>query len=230
MYAIEVENVCKNLKNKKILVDINLNVKKGIIFGLVGCNGSGKSSLIKSILSLYNVDKGIIKIFNKNIKNNNFNYYNVGVVLDSKGVYKYFSGRRNLILFNLLRGANNEDNINKIISMLDMENYIDKIVNTYSLGMMQRLNLAIALLNKPKLLVLDEPINGLDPKAVIEVRNILIKLKIKYNITVLVSSHILSELENICDEVAFIEDGKVKKIISMDGNKKLEDFFIERSK
>ena len=230
MYILKVQNISKEIKKEKILSNINLNITKGTIFGLVGKNGAGKSTLLKIILGIYKESKGKVYIEEKNVfKQREKALENVGAVVDIPEVYQHFSGRRNLEFFNILGKNISKEEIDEIIKTLNMENYINKYVSTYSLGMKQRLGLAIALISKPKILILDEPTNGLDPRGIKELREIIEEFRLKHGITVILSSHILHELEQICDEVAFITDGTIVDIVKVkDLEKPLEEVFIER--
>lgn len=231
MCILRIENVSKYINDEKILLNINLKVKSNTIFGLVGCNGAGKSTLLKMVLGVYNTNNGEIYIDNYSIKKDvEKALKNVGAVVDTPSLYNYLSGRRNLEFFNLLGKNLSKRNLGEVVKLLKMEKYIDKPVSTYSLGMRQRLALGIALISNPKLLILDEPINGLDPVGIKELRNILLYLKSKYNMAIIISSHILSELENICDKVAIIKDHKIHKIIDIkkEGSSLENIFFEER--
>ncbi len=232
MEILKVENVYKKINNETILQNINLKINSNTIFGLVGENGAGKTTLLKMILGLYKTSEGNIYIDGKEInKNIERCLKNMGAVIDTPSLYEYLSGRRNIEFFNLLGKNVSKKLINKIINNLNMNNYIDKSVSSYSLGMKQRLSLAICLLTTPKLLILDEPLNGLDPIGIKELRNLLLHLKKKYKMSIIISSHILSELENICDKVAIIKNKKIERIIDVKNTKeKLEEIFFKESK
>lgn len=229
MEILKLENVSKSIGKESILEDIDLRVGNNTIYGLVGENGAGKTTLIKMVLGLYKTSKGNIYIDGKEIsKEVEKCLKNIGAVIDTPSFYEYLTGRRNLDFFNLLGKNVSKRIMNKIINNLNMNSYIDKPVNKYSLGMKQRLSLAICLLSTPKLLILDEPLNGLDPAGIKELRKILLHLKKKYKMTIIISSHILSELENLCDKVAFIKNKKIEKIIDMKNNKQnLEKLFFK---
>lgn len=229
MCMLEIKNVSKNINEQNILTNININIKSNTIFGLVGCNGAGKSTLLKMILGIYKTSKGDIYINGYSIKKDiEKALRNVGAVVDSPSLYSYLSGRRNLEFFNLLGKNVTKDKINEVIRLLNMTKYIDKPVSTYSLGMKQRLSLGVALISFPKILILDEPINGLDPVGIKELRQVLLYLREKFNMTIIISSHILTELENICDVVAIIKDKKIHKIIDINNEvSSLENIFFE---
>lgn len=208
---LEIKNISKKIGKKEILKDISLNVKEGEIFGFVGPNGAGKTTLIKTMLGLYKQDKGTITINGYSI-NKNFEkaMENIGAIIENPEMYDYLTGMDNLKLYKMI-GTSNED-IQNTIKTVKLENRINNKVKTYSLGMRQRLGLAQALISKPKLLILDEPTNGLDPIGIKELRELLKKLSKENNISVFVSSHILSEIELMCDRIAIIDNGSIIEI------------------
>ena len=200
MDVLTVEHLTKKIGNKTILEDISLNLKRGQIIGLVGANGAGKTSLMKVILGYSSYQDGTFRIIeNKNKKSN------VGALIENPGIYPFMSGYDNL---KLLNETKNTHDIDTIVSQLDMDDYIHNKAKTYSLGMKQKLGIAIAFLNQPQLIILDEPMNGLDPKAVRDVRELIVK-KAKEGVTFLISSHILSELVNITNSILIINKGKL---------------------
>ena len=200
MDVLTVEHLTKKIDNKTILEDISLNLKRGQIIGLVGANGAGKTSLMKVILGYSSYQDGTFRIIeNKNKKSN------VGALIENPGIYPFMSGYDNL---KLLNETKNTHDIDTIVSQLDMDDYIHNKAKTYSLGMKQKLGIAIAFLNQPQLIILDEPMNGLDPKAVRDVRELIVK-KAQEGITFLISSHILSELVKITNSILIINKGKL---------------------
>lgn len=200
MDVLTVEHLTKKIGNKTILEDISLNLKRGQIIGLVGANGAGKTSLMKVILGYSSYQDGTFRIIeNKNKKSN------VGALIENPGIYPFMSGYDNL---KLLNETKNTHDIDTIVSQLDMDDYIHNKAKTYSLGMKQKLGIAIAFLNQPQLIILDEPMNGLDPKAVRDVRELIVK-KAQEGITFLISSHILSELVKITNSILIINKGKL---------------------
>ena len=200
MDVLTVEHLTKKIGNKNILEDVSLNLKRGQIIGLVGANGAGKTSLMKVILGYSSYQDGTFRIIeNKNKKSN------VGALIENPGIYPFMSGYDNL---KLLNGTKNTHDIDTIVSQLDMDDYIHNKAKTYSLGMKQKLGIAIAFLNQPQLIILDEPMNGLDPKAVRDVRELIVK-KAQEGVTFLISSHILSELVKITNSILIINKGKL---------------------
>lgn len=200
MDVLTVEHLTKKIGNKTILEDVSLNLNRGHIIGLVGANGAGKTSLMKVILGYSNYQEGTFRIIeNKNKKSN------VGALIENPGIYPFMSGYDNL---KLLNETKNTHDIDTIVSQLNMNDYIHNKAKTYSLGMKQKLGIAIAFLNQPQLIILDEPMNGLDPKAVRDVRELIVK-KAQEGVTFLISSHILSELVKITNSILIINKGKL---------------------
>ncbi|EOT0258729.1 lantibiotic ABC transporter ATP-binding protein [Staphylococcus aureus] len=200
MDVLTVEHLTKKIGNKTILEDVSLNLNRGHIIGLVGANGAGKTSLMKVILGYSSYQEGTFRIIeNKNKKSN------VGALIENPGIYPFMSGYDNL---KLLNETKNTQDIDTIVSQLNMDDYIHNKAKTYSLGMKQKLGIAIAFLNQPQLIILDEPMNGLDPKAVRDVRELIVK-KAKEGVTFLISSHILSELVKITNSILIINKGKL---------------------
>ena len=214
--VLKLNNVTK-LYNKKPVVDnISLMLFEGEIFGFIGPNGAGKSTTIKMICGLTSVSKGSIFINGYNIdKNFQKAIAQVGAVVEYPQLYPYLTGRANLKLFAKFYGDMAKARIPNIIKILKMEDFIDKRVSSYSLGMKQRLGIAQALLNKPKLLILDEPTNGLDPEGIKDIRNLLLTLASREKMAIIISSHNLSELEQICNQIAVIRSGKLLSFRNM---------------
>ncbi|HGZ4765070.1 TPA: ABC transporter ATP-binding protein [Staphylococcus aureus] len=200
MDVLTIEHLTKKIGSKTILEDVSLNLNRGQIIGLVGANGAGKTSLMKVILGYSSYQKGNFKVIeNKNKKSN------VGALIENPGIYPFMSGYDNL---KLLNESKNSHDIDTIVSQLKMNEYIHNKAKTYSLGMKQKLGIAIAFLNQPQLIILDEPMNGLDPKAVRDVRELIVK-KAQEGVTFLISSHILSELVKITNSILIINKGKI---------------------
>ncbi len=224
---LEVYNISKTIGKEKILSNVSFCVKKNSIFGIVGPNGSGKSTLFKIILGLYKSDSGYVKINGYNLKKDFEKALSlVGSVIEAPNMYENLTGLENLELFKSMFKGIDENKIKDIVRLVSLEKNIGKKVKTFSLGMKQRLGLAQALLNNPTLLLLDEPTNGLDPCGIIELREFLKSLN---NVTIVISSHILTEIQNICDEVLILNKGKIVGIFKVDSNlKDLEVKFLEK--
>ncbi len=207
---LEVENLNKNFSKNKILNDINLTIYEGDIVGLIGPNGAGKTTLIKTILNLYYPSSGEIKICGFNLKNDfELIMAKIGSLVETPDFYQHLSGLQNLKMTMMMNNIKDYEYMEKIIKLLKLNTRINDKVKKYSLGMKQRLALANALIKKPQFLILDEPTNGLDPLGIKELRDIIKFVNEKFNTTILISSHILPEIENICDEIIIIDNGYI---------------------
>lgn len=212
MNVLEVKSVKKTIGRKKIIKEINFIVKEGEIFGFLGPNGAGKTTTIRMLVGLIKPTEGEISICEKSVlKEKEKALKNVGAVVENPESYKYLSGRENLMQIARIRKVKKEE-IDKLIELVGLKDRIDEKVSKYSLGMKQRLGLAAALIGNPKLLILDEPTNGLDPSGILDFREIVKKAAREKNMAVFISSHILSEVQNLCDRVAFINNGEIKSI------------------
>ncbi|MBR6779119.1 MAG: ABC transporter ATP-binding protein [Clostridia bacterium] len=208
--VLSVQNLTKAYGQKKVVNNVSFSIFSGQIFGFVGPNGAGKSTTIKMITGLIPITEGTVKICGYNISRNfKRAISNVGAVVEMPHLYPYLSGYKNLKIFAGFYGKSAERRIDKIVKLVGMENRIHDKVSTYSLGMKQRLGIAQALLNKPKLLILDEPTNGLDPNGIVEIRNILKVLAEKENMAIIISSHNLAQLEQTCDTIGVISNGRL---------------------
>ncbi len=209
---LEIKNVTKKYGKKTIIDDLSLNVEEGQIYGFLGPNGAGKTTTIKMIVGLVNIDKGKILINGADVvKEHEKAMENVGAIVENPDLYGYLSGLDNIKLYARMHNVS-KDRINEVIELVDLKSRIKDRVKKYSLGMKQRLGLAVSLLHKPKLLILDEPTNGLDPAGIKELRDTLKQLAHKENVAIFVSSHLLSEMQLMCDKVAIIDKGKIVKV------------------
>lgn len=209
---LECKNLYKEINDKEILTNINLKLEEKDILGLIGPNGSGKTTTIKTILSLQKITKGEIFIDNHNIKTDYKNAISqVGAIIENPDLYTYLTGLENLLIPATIYNISKE-RIKEVINLVGLSQRINDKVSKYSLGMKQRLGIAQAIIHKPKLLILDEPTNGLDPEGIKELRSLLLKLKEQENMTILISSHNLKELETICNKIAIIKQGKILSI------------------
>jgi bacitracin ABC transporter ATP-binding protein len=220
MKVLEVKNIDKFFGKKQILKDISFDIEEGEILGFVGPNGSGKTTTIKIILGLQQASRGEVFINGNNIKDNYENAIRkVGAIVESPDMYMYLSGLENLkLVANYYNISHNE--IERVVEFVGLKDRIKDKVSKYSLGMRQRLGIAQAILNKPNLLIVDEPTNGLDPSGIIEFRNMLKELAKKEKMSIFISSHNLAEIENICDKVLLLKEGK---IVSSDVLKEVEN-------
>nr|WP_254903751.1 ABC transporter ATP-binding protein [Clostridium tyrobutyricum] len=218
---MEVNHISKKRGRKKVLDDINFSISKGEVCGFVGRNGAGKTTLIKIITSMLFPDEGEVIICGKNLKTEREKALkNIGAVVETPVMYGYMTGRQNLnYISSVLDGITNNE-IEDAIKFSNLGNKIDEKVKKYSLGMKQRLGLAEALMGNISLLILDEPTNGLDPMGVFELKNTINTLVKEKEVSIFISSHILSEIENICSKVVFIDDGKVISVQEIDDKEK----------
>lgn len=208
--VVELQNVTKKIKGKTIIDNLSFSVRRGEIYGFLGPNGAGKTTTIRMMVGLISMTSGNIVIEGHNIRTDRSKAMaHVGAIVENPELYKFMTGRKNLQHFIRMSGKPiTEQRIQEIVKLVDLENALDKKVKTYSLGMRQRLGVAQALLHNPSILILDEPTNGLDPSGIRELRDYLRHLAKKENISILVSSHLLSEIELMCDRVLIIQNGK----------------------
>ncbi|MBQ2836029.1 MAG: ABC transporter ATP-binding protein [Clostridia bacterium] len=210
--VLELKNVSKSFGKRKVIDNISLEVKEGEIYGFLGPNGSGKTTTIKMILRLIDLDKGTITVNGFDTKKQFEKAMEcIGAIVENPDIYTYMTGRDNLKLHARIRNVNTK-RIDEVLELVELKDRADEKVKKYSLGMKQRLGLAITLLHKPKVLILDEPTNGLDPAGIKKLRDILKEIAHKDNVAVFVSSHILAEMQLMCDKVAVIDNAKIVKI------------------
>lgn len=207
---LECKDLCKDFGKKKILKNVSLKIEEGDILGFIGPNGAGKTTTIKLILGLQGITKGTVSINGYDIQKNFTNAIEkVGAIVENPDMYMYLSGYDNLkLVANLYKGITKE-RIDEVVNLVKLENRINDKVSKYSLGMRQRLGIAQAILHNPKLLILDEPTNGLDPEGIKEMRELLVKLAQEEKMAILISSHNLAELDNFCNKVCIIKNGEV---------------------
>ena len=225
--VIKLRDISKKRGQTEILNHLNMTVYQKDIYGFIGQNGAGKSTTMKIIMSLIKETQGQLELFDS--LDNQINRSRIGAIIENPAFYPYMTAYENLKYYVQYKGIVEINSIEKVLKMVGLENVRKKKYKNYSLGMKQRLGLALALINNPDLLILDEPLNGLDPQGIVELREILSHLNKKYGITMLISSHILGELEMIATRYGFIHQGqmieeitaeklqeKLKKYISLD--------------
>lgn len=209
--VLELKNVNKSFGKRKVINDISLEVKEGEIYGFLGPNGSGKTTTIKMILRLIDLDSGTITVNGYDTKKQFEKAMEcIGAIVENPDMYKYMTGLENLKLHARIRNVDKK-RIDEVLELVELKDRARDKVGKYSLGMKQRLGLALTLLHKPKVLILDEPTNGLDPAGIKKLRDILKEIAHKEGIAVFVSSHILSEMQLMCDKVAVLDNGKIVK-------------------
>ncbi|MFJ7971502.1 ABC transporter ATP-binding protein [Psychrobacillus sp. NPDC096389] len=210
---VELKSLSKTIGKKKIIDQLNLSLYPGQITGFLGPNGAGKTTTIRMMAGLTKPTTGDVMIDGLSLRSNfEVGISKMGAIVENPELYKFMSGYKNLVHFARMHKNVTKERINEVIRQVGMENRIHEKVSTYSLGMRQRLGLAQALLNKPKFLILDEPTNGLDPAGIREFRTYLRKIAAEDGVSVLVSSHLLSEIELMCDRIAVIQNGKLVAI------------------
>ena len=228
---VEIKELFKTIDKEEILSDINLQIAEGEIYGLLGPNGAGKTTLMKCMLSLLTITSGSIEIFGKNLQEHREEILSqVGSIIETPIFYENCTAKEILEIHAQYMGKNiTELDIINTLRMVGLKNTTKK-VKEFSLGMRQRLGLARAFLTKPRLLILDEPINGLDPVGIQEIRNLLQLLSKEHGITILISSHILSEISQIADKIGVIKNGSMIEQVYMEElmkeNLDLEEFFM----
>lgn len=224
---LKCENLNKKFGKKQILKNVSLEVNEGDILGFIGPNGAGKTTTIKMILGLQSIDSGNVCINNYNIKKEYEKAIEkVGAIVENPDLYMYLTGYENLKLIQNLYKNVSKERINEVVKLVKLNTRINDKVSKYSLGMRQRLGIAAALINKPNLLILDEPTNGLDPEGIKELRDILKKLAQKENVGIIISSHNLSELESFCNKIVIIKNGEIVEENKLSNFKKIEESYI----
>lgn len=214
--VIKTEQLTKRYGKHTVVNKVNLHVKKGRIYGLLGRNGAGKTTIMKMILGLTPITYGNAKVFGKNIIGNEKKIYpRTGAIIETPGFYPNLTGTENLEIFARLRGTASPNAVKNALEIVGLPYKDKKIFSKYSLGMKQRLGIANAILHDPELLILDEPTNGLDPIGIAEVRDFIKKLSVEHGKTVLISSHILSEISLLADDIGIIDKGVLLEESSM---------------
>ncbi|MBU5482874.1 ABC transporter ATP-binding protein [Clostridium sp. MSJ-11] len=217
MNVLEVDNLCKRLGSKPIIRGVSFSVKEGEIFGFLGPNGAGKTTTIRMLVGLIHPNEGSIKIMGKDLsKEREAALSHIGAVVENPELYGYLTGRENLMQIARIRGISKEK-VDEIIDIVGLKDRIDDKVRKYSLGMKQRLGIGAALLPEPKLLILDEPTNGLDPSGILEFRSLIKNICREKKTSFFISSHILSEIQLLCHRVAFINKGIIQSIENTNG-------------
>lgn len=226
-YTIETKQLTKIYKDQKAVNNVNIHVKKGRIYGLLGRNGAGKTTIMKMILGLTSTSSGEVDVFGKNIKGREKQVYpRIGAIIETPGFYPNLTGTENLNIFAKLRGTSAPNAVKNALEIVGLPYKDKKLFGEYSLGMKQRLGIANAILHDPELLILDEPTNGLDPIGIAEVRDFIKNLSVERGKTILISSHILSEISLLADDIGIIDNGVLLEENSMEELKRKNGKYI----
>ena len=229
---LEIQNVSKTIKGRTIIDSLSFAVNKGEVFGFLGPNGAGKTTTIRMIVGLIGITSGDIKILGNSIKTDfEQAVSHIGAIVENPEMYKFLSGYQNLIHYSRMSNGISKKKIDETVELVGLTDRIHDKVKTYSLGMRQRLGLAQCLLHDPKLLILDEPTNGLDPAGIREIRDHLRMLAREKGMAVIVSSHLLSEMEMMCDRIGIIQNGKLIDVQEIqdfvNGKEKVYEFEVK---
>lgn len=226
-YVIETKNLTKDYGNQIGVDSVNIKVEKGSIYGLLGRNGAGKTTLMCMLMNLYYPTSGKILLFGEDYQENPDIYKRIGCIIETPGFYENLTGEENLRYFARLGGNYKKEEVDNALKIMGLDKEPGKVFGKYSLGMKQRLGIAAAIMHNPDLLILDEPVNGLDPVGINEVRKYLKKLCTEKGTTILISSHILSEIEKLVDTIGVIHQGKLIEEISMENLHRQNQKYVE---
>lgn len=226
-YVIETKQLTKVYGEQDVVKAVNIHVKKGRIYGLLGRNGAGKTTIMKMILGLTPITSGKVDVFGQDIKGREKQVFpRIGAIIETPGFYPNLTGTENLEIFAKLRGTVGPNAVKKALEVVGLPYKDKKLFSKYSLGMKQRLGIANAILHDPELLILDEPTNGLDPIGIAEMRNFIKELSVERGKTILISSHILSEIALLADDIGIIDHGLLLEENSMKELKKKNRKYI----
>ncbi|MFF2178365.1 ABC transporter ATP-binding protein [Lysinibacillus sp. NPDC058147] len=208
-YIVQTENLSKSFGKEQAVSNINLKIRKGEIYGFLGPNGAGKTTTIRMLLGLMKSSSGTIKIFEKDLTKERINILaKVGSLVENPSYYPHLTAYENLEALRKILGVP-KSRIDEVLEIVRLKDAADKKVKGFSLGMKQRLGIAASLLHNPELLILDEPTNGLDPSGIIEIRNLIKRLPEEYGMTIIISSHLLSEIDQMATQVGIVTKGKM---------------------
>lgn len=215
-YILQTSQLTKKIRNKELVSDVDIHISKGEIYGFLGPNGAGKTTVMKMITNLWKPDRGSIEIFGEMLTPHSYEILKrMGSIIELPVFYDHMTGRENLTLHCEYMGYYNVSSVKDALQMLGLDAAADQPVKSYSLGMKERLGIARAVICKPEILILDEPTNGLDPAGMKQIRELLKTLCSEYGITIMISSHILSEIESIADMVGIIDHGRMMREVRM---------------
>ena len=215
-YILQTSHLSKTIDGKQLVTDVNIHVKKGEVYGFLGPNGAGKTTVMKMLTNLWKPTSGTVALFGKALEKTSYEVLKrMGSIIEFPTFYDHMSGKDNLQLHCEYMGYYNKGSVEEALGMLGLSDAADKPAGSYSLGMKQRLGIARAILCKPEFVILDEPTNGLDPAGMKQIRDLFRMLCTEYGMTLMISSHLLPEIESIADTVGVIHHGKMMKEISM---------------
>lgn len=227
-YVIKTNNLTKVFNQSEVVKDVNISIRKGEIYGLLGPNGSGKTTIMKMITTLIKPTCGEIEVFNEVLHNKSYEILKrIGAIIEYPVFYEHLTARESLEIHCEYMGYHDKKEIDKALELVNLKGINNKKVKEFSLGMKQRLGIARALVTKPEILILDEPINGLDPEGIREIRNLLKLLSKEYEMTILISSHILAEIEQIADTIGVISGGRLIEEVSMKDIREMNTEYLE---
>lgn len=225
--AMELLNVHKKIGNKEIIKGLSFSIPKGEVFGLIGPNGAGKTTTIRMMVGLMRLTEGDIRILGNSIQTNYKEAIReVGAIVENPEMYPFMTGWQNLLHYARMIPGITRDRVKEVIHLVGLEKPIQEKVGRYSLGMRQRLGIAQALLHQPSILILDEPTNGLDPAGIREIRQYIRQLATEENVAVIISSHLLSEIELMCDRIGIIQNGEIIAIQDVHSESEIEQASI----
>ncbi|MFD1386746.1 ATP-binding cassette domain-containing protein [Oceanobacillus oncorhynchi subsp. oncorhynchi] len=227
-YILRTHDLGKSFHGGHVVSNVNMNIKKGEIYGLLGPNGAGKSTVMKMILNLFKPSQGAVEVFNETLTDTSYELFKrMSAIIEYPIFYEKLTAMDNLDLHCEYMGYHNKKEIEAALELVNLKNIDNKSVKNFSLGMKQRLGIARVVITKPELLILDEPVNGLDPVGIIEMRDLLASLNKEYGITILISSHILAEIEQIADTIGVMNNGYLVEEVSMDSIRENNAEYIE---
>lgn len=216
-YVMETKNLTKRYQSTTVVDHVSLHVPKGKIYGLLGRNGAGKTTIMKMMLQLVRPTEGTIRMFGAGYQEHmSDTYRKIGSIIETPGFYTNLTGQENLEILAKLRGKISKDAVRNALEIVGLDKEKKKPFSDYSLGMKQRLGIAAAIMHEPELLILDEPINGLDPIGISEIRQFLCDLSRTKGTTIFISSHVLSEIEQIADVIGVMNEGKLVEEVNME--------------
>ncbi|MGN4123787.1 ABC transporter ATP-binding protein [Lysinibacillus sphaericus] len=215
--VIHIHQLSKTFKGVETVSSVNMNINRGEIYGFLGPNGAGKTTIMKMILNLVKPSSGEIRVFDQPVLPTSYQYLkNIGSIIEYPEFYERLTAKENLQLHCDYIGVYGKEAVKEALEIVGLKDVGNKKIHEFSLGMKQRLGIARAIVTKPKILILDEPINGLDPIGIKDIRELLLLLKEQHGITILISSHIVSEIESIADTIGIIDHGKLLKEVKME--------------